>query len=344
VAVIGHRHPAPSSPGTVLVLRALGLGDAVTGIAALRGIRRAWPASRLVLAGPGWLGGWLRGLGIVDEVLHATGLAVALRPAGAVGHIAVNLHGRGPDSHRVLRADGPERLVAFRNPEAGHDDGPEWRADEHEVVRWCRLVTAAGGSCDVDDLRLPRLADRHDGIVVHPGAAAGSRRWPASRWRAVVRALTSRGHRVILTGGPGERSQCAQVGDGQDRVWDLSGKLSVPALADLIAGTPLLLCGDTGPAHLATAYGTPSVLLFGPTPPDRWGPVIDPHLHTVLWHGDAGRGDPHTSEIDSRLAAIEVDEVLRAAAAMLESREPVKRQSAERGGSSAGLLERVGEP
>ena len=319
MAVIRHSHAARESPDTVLVLRALGLGDAVAGIAALRGVRRAWPASRLVLAAPGWLGGWLRGLGIVDHVLHARGLGPLDWPPDAVGHIAVNLHGRGPHSHRVLQATSPERLVAFQSLEARHE-GPEWRADEHEVERWCRLISAAGGPCGVDDLRLPRLADRHDDVLVHPGAAFGSRRWPVLRWRSVVRALVRRGHRVIVTGGPSERRICAQVVEGQDGVGDLSGKLSIPALADLIAGAPLLVCGDTGPAHLATAYGTPSVLLFGPTPPDHWGPAIDAHLHTVLWRGGRRRGDPQGVELDAGLAAIEVDEVLAAVDALLSER------------------------
>jgi ADP-heptose:LPS heptosyltransferase len=83
-----------------------------------------------------------------------------------------------------------------------------------------------------------------------------------------------------------------------------------------VARAGLVLCGDTGVAHLATAYATRSVLLFGPTPPDRWGPVIDPELHTVLWHGNERRssvGDPHAASIDPLLADISVDEVLAAA-------------------------------
>jgi ADP-heptose:LPS heptosyltransferase len=50
-----------------------------------------------------------------------------------------------------------------------------------------------------------------------------------------------------------------------------------------------VLCADTGVAHLATAFGTPSVVLFGPTPPARWGPPPERTRHRVLWSG--GRGD-----------------------------------------------------
>ena len=56
------------------------------------------------------------------------------------------------------------------------------------------------------------------------------------------------------------------------------------------------------------------MLLFGPTSPSQWGPIIDPELHTVLWHGRASPpGDPHGDAVDPALAAITVDEVLAAA-------------------------------
>ena len=87
------------------------------------------------------------------------------------------------------------------------------------------------------------------------------------------------------------------------RVRSLAGTLDLPGLADVVGRARLLVCGDTGVAHLATALGTPSVLLFGPVSPARWGPAVDPHLHTVLWHGD-GAGDPHGPEVDPALAAV----------------------------------------
>ncbi|MBO3093334.1 glycosyltransferase family 9 protein [Cellulomonas dongxiuzhuiae] len=309
--------------GDVLVLRALGLGDALTGVAALRGVRRAWPDRRLVLAGPAATGTWLRDLGVVDDLLVTQGLAPLTWDG--TGHVAVNLHGRGPQSHRVLAATRPSRLVAYATPE--HPQGPTWRADEHEVVRWCRLVTSAGGPCDASDLRLPVPPDRATApgtVVLHPGAASGSRRWPVARWGEVARALVAARQDVTLTGGPAEVDLCAAVAEasGRDpRV--LAGSLDVPGLAGLVAGARLVVCGDTGVAHLATAVATPSVLLFGPTPPRWWGPAIDSDRHAVLWHGDPHRpGDPHGTDVDPALTAITVDEVLEAAVALLAAPAP----------------------
>ena len=322
----------PDADGAVLVLRALGLGDAVSGIAALRGVRRRWPDRELVLAAPAAIGRWLRDLALVDAWLPCDGLASPLAwPRGARGHVAVNLHGRGPQSHRLLQATLPDALVAFSSKESGFASGPQWCEEEHEVRRWCRLVSSAGGPCGPDDLRLDR--DDDDGmVVVHPGAGSASRRWPAPRWANVARALVDAGEEVVVTGGPTERELCRQVAAAAG-ARDLAGRLTLPELAGLVARARLVLCGDTGVAHLATAYATRSVLLFGPTPPDRWGPAIDPQLHTVLWHGvpgGSGPGDPHAASIDPLLADISVDEVL--AAVRSGGAADVEREPTDRGG------------
>ena len=298
---------------TVLALRALGLGDALTGIPALRGLRRAHPGARLVLAAPAGVGGFLASFGVVDDVLDTAGLQ-PLPWAGEPPDVAVNLHGRGPQSHRLLREVRPGRMVAFACPEAGYRDGPPWPAQAHEVDRWCELVRWAGGHCSPDDLRLPGPREGSH-VVLHPGAASGSRRWPAERWAAVAAELARRGRDVVVTGVPAEADLCARVTAAHPGVRDACGNSSLAELADLVASAALVLCGDTGIAHVATAFGTPSVLLFGPVPPALWGPRIDTDRHTVLWHphDDDPVGDPHAESTDVRLMRVEVDEVLAAA-------------------------------
>jgi ADP-heptose:LPS heptosyltransferase len=73
-----------------------------------------------------------------------------------------------------------------------------------------------------------------------------------------------------------------------------------------------VLSADTGIAHLATALGTPSVVLFGPTSPARWGPPADRPQHRALW---AGRhGDPNGATPDPGLLRLEPRDVLEAIA------------------------------
>jgi ADP-heptose:LPS heptosyltransferase len=307
----------------VLVLRALGLGDLLASVAALRGLHRAWPGARLVLAAPAALGGWLTTLGVVDDVVAVRGLQDGALLASRAGtpDVVVNLHGRGPRSHRLLAGLQAQRLVGFACPQGGFDEGPQWHDHEHEVDRWVRLAAWAGGSADAEDLRLPPLGERASHVVVHPGAASGSRRWQAERWAAVAAVLAADGLPVVVTGTRAEAGLCAQVAASAPGIEDACGRHDLSGLAHLVGTAALVLSGDTGVAHVATAFGTPSVTLFGPVSPALWGARIDPHLHVALWaaSGDDPRpGDPHADVTDERLLATGVPEVLDAAVRLLE--------------------------
>ncbi|KQX62929.1 hypothetical protein ASD06_12035 [Angustibacter sp. Root456] len=307
----------------VLALRAIGLGDALTGVPALRGLRRRFAPRPVLLAAPAALGRWMTDLGVVDGYVPTRDLddqppGLALGP-----HDAVDLHGNGPLSRDLLTAARPGQVLSFAPPDPAAEvpqTWVEWTPDEHEVHRWIRLVGAWGAEASVDDLRLlPRPDGPHrpkpatGRVIVHPGAAYGSRRWPVDRFAAVARELAARGHDVVITGGPTERSLCAQVAELADlpATASTAGTLELPQLAGLVRDAALVVCGDTGIAHLATALAVPSVLLFGPVAPSAWGPAIDADLHTVLWHGD-GTGDPHGAAPDPHLLQVTVDEVLTA--------------------------------
>lgn len=297
----------------VLVLRALGLGDALTAVPALRGLRRLYGDRPLLLAGHEPVSGWLSRLGVVDAVVPTDGLSVQ-PPGRSLGrHTAVNLHGRGPQSHLLLQSGSPDELIAFDCPAACYKSNTRWRLDEHEVDRWCRVVRDAGGTCSPDDLRLSVDRAPDGAVVIHPGAVNAARQWPASRWIEVADELGADGRHVVLTGS--EVELCARIAAAAG-VEDLSGQLPLDEFASLIASAEVLLSGDTGVAHIATAVGTRSVTLFGPTPPAWWGPAIDPDLHTVLYRGSRP-GDPHADHPDEALLRITVPEVLQAARSQL---------------------------
>jgi ADP-heptose:LPS heptosyltransferase len=313
--------------GTVLVLRALGLGDLLTAVPALRGLRAARPGDRLVLAAPAGLAPLAALTGAVDEVLPAAGLAAPpVLPDRAAGPaLAVNLHGRGPRSTRSLLRLRPGALWAYAHPELPEVAGPPWRDGEHEVARWCRLLAAHGVAADPADLDLPAPpgpGPAPGAVVVHPGASSGSRRWPVGRFAAVAGALRRAGHRVVVTGSEAERplATVVAVRAGLPPAAVLAGRTDVLDLAALVAGARLVVCGDTGVGHLATAYGTPSVLLFGPVPATEWGPPSDRAQHVVLGGDGPGRRDPHGDEPDPGLLAVQVPAVLAAADAALPRR------------------------
>jgi len=116
-------------------------------VPALRALAAAFPGHRRQLAGPTALAPLARLADPGLEVVAAQGLA-PLAPDLHGPDVAVNLHGRGPQSHAVLRAAGPGRLIAFAHREFPEAGSVPWRAEEHEVHRWCRLLRESGVPVD----------------------------------------------------------------------------------------------------------------------------------------------------------------------------------------------------
>jgi ADP-heptose:LPS heptosyltransferase len=150
-------------------------------------------------------------------------------------------------------------------------------ADVHEVERSLSLVATLGYALPAGDdgaLRVRRPGAAPLGrayVVVHPGASVPARAWAPDRNAALVRALAAAGRRVAVTGAAGEREFTAQVA-GDDGI-DLGGRTDFAGLADVLANADCVVVGNTGPAHLAAAVGTPVVSLYAPTVPAvRWRP------------------------------------------------------------------------
>ena len=299
----------------VVILRPLKIGDFLTAVPAYRGIRRAFPHSRITLAAPRELRPLVELLdGAIDDLVHVRGVE-RLPHALAQADVGIDLHGEGPASHRQFLDAGVRRLIAFRHPmvlqTAG---GPAYDPQEHEVARWCRMLAHFGIVADPDDLDLrspsvvvPRRV--RGATLIHPGASSEARCWPVDRWIAVARAERRQGRPVIITGGRSEVERAGAIASAADvpATHNFVGRTNLNELAALVAASARVVCGDTGTAHLATAFRRPSVVLFGPTPPSGWGPPPRPY-HRVLWNGTVG--NPHASRIDPGLQAISAHRVI----------------------------------
>jgi lipopolysaccharide heptosyltransferase II len=161
----------------------------------------------------------------------------------------------------------------------------------HEVRRQLDLVAALGFPASDDHLsvRVPPDAVRRmrsllasrdvsgarPWAVLHSGASAPSRRYPADRFATAGRLLAERhGWRIVLTGSEAERPVVEELRRiiGPSAV-ALAGQLTIADLAALLAQAPLLIAGNSGPVHLAAAVGTPVVDVYALTNPQHtpWG-------------------------------------------------------------------------
>jgi ADP-heptose:LPS heptosyltransferase len=196
--------------------------------------------------------------------------------------LALVLRMAGVPAIAAISADYPGTLLDVRlRPDIDFTD------DAPEPERALAVANAAGCPLpDGDDgalrVRTPPDVSHLTGsgpyLVLHPGATVPARRWPAHRCAEAVQALAADGHRVLVTGGPAEKDLTAEVAGSAGT--DLGGATSLAELAGVLAGAEVVIVGNTGPAHLAAAVGTPVVSLFSPVVPAvRWAPYRVP---TVL--------------------------------------------------------------
>lgn len=195
--------------------------------------------------------------------------------------------------------ENPYQLLTDWVPDP--DPGPDPALARHEVRRQLDLVASVGfrpaaseaslrvaipssARSEVDTL----LGDLgiNDGpgplVVIHPGASAPSRRYPAEGFAGAAQRLAQDGCRIVVTGSPAEADLAESVrGAAGGRAWSLAGCLGLPQLGAVLARADLLVANNTGPVHLAAAVGTPVVDLYAQTNPQHTPWAVP---HRTLFH------------------------------------------------------------
>jgi ADP-heptose:LPS heptosyltransferase len=220
-----------------------------------------------------------------DDLGVLTDRVRALAPDEAV--ISTSFHQSPLPLALLLRAAGVPRISAISVDYPGSllDVRHRVADDLPEPERALSLARAAGFELPLGDdgrlaVRRPLPPVPHDPgyVVLHPGASVPARAWPPHRCAEAVEAFACAGYRVLVTGGPGEKELTAAVA-GASGI-DLGGATTLAEMAALLDGATAVVVGNTGPAHLAAAVGTPVVSLFAPVvPAARWAPYGVP---TVL--------------------------------------------------------------
>ena len=282
---------------SVLAVRLDSLGDALVTSPAFRALAaRSGPVT--VLCGPAalpampYLPGVARAMAWRCPWIDAAAPSVLDAAVDAVRDLATGIdeaviftsfHQSALPTALVLRLAGVGRIGAYSDDFPGSllDVRASDPGDVPEPERAVALARACGFPGDGDarmrltaeatTAELPMPLDDAPLVVVHPGASSSARRWSVDRMTALVTALTAAGYQAVVTGAAHEQVLCRAVA-GSTGV-NTAGLLSFAQLATLLHRATCLVAGNTGPAHMAAAVGTPVVCLFSPVvPAARWAP------------------------------------------------------------------------
>lgn len=153
----------------------------------------------------------------------------------------------------------------------------------------------------------------HSWACINVGAGWPTKLWPPSRFAEVGQALYRKcGMKsLVVWAGESERHAAEQIVHGLGPAGVLAPNTTLPELAQWLRAATLLVSSDTGPAHLAVAVGTPSVVLFGPTWGDECGPYGSQHrvVQSIVMPAP---GAPKRRGAATAMNAIQVDEVFDA--------------------------------
>jgi lipopolysaccharide heptosyltransferase II len=295
----------------VLCVRLDTLGDVLMTTPALRAVRERGSARQVTLltSPPGaavarlvpviddvivYDAPWLKGTALRTDASADLAMVEALRAREFDAAIIFTVFSQSalPAAQLCYLADIPLRLAHSReNP---YQLLTTWVLDpepaqgiRHEVERQLALVEQVGfRTADTRlSLRVPLAARRRvlallaslglgagqPWLLVHPGATAPSRRYPAERFGEAARILSRESDAAVLvTGDASERALvgevCRVVGA---RAHGLAGHLALDEMAALVEAAPVLITNNTGPAHVAAAVGTPVVDLYALTNPQH---------------------------------------------------------------------------
>ncbi len=293
-----------TQPKTICVIRLSAIGDTCHALAVVRRIQDGWPRARIT-----WIIGKTearlladipdiefiifdksKGLHAYKDVREALGdktfdIALCMHASMRVNLLYRSIRAPVRLGFDRKRAKDFQWLFTNRRIAAAHG--------EHALEAMMSFATAIGVAprpmrwdIPLDEEVREFAADFCDPnkplVVISPCSSNRSRNfrnWSLENYAAAIKHLVNRNCRIVLTGGPSDleieygAALCANgIAD------NLVGKTSLKQLAALIDAADLVICPDSGPAHMATAFGTPVLGLYATSNPERTGPFASREL------------------------------------------------------------------
>lgn len=297
-----HRPPIsfPVPPKRVLVVCTQRIGDVLLATPLARSVKAAWPDTQLdFLVLPGTQG-VLEGNPDVHQVLAFPQRASLPEKLAQLGKIwrryDLAFAAIPSDRARIFAWAAARNAVGFTTAEEASwlkrhllkIAVPFDNLQTHTVTMGLRLVEALGLPT-IGQVQTPRVPAENwhqrleqlgltgitNYVVIHPNPKFRYKMWDSNKWITLICWLRQQGIEVLLTGS-GDPGEAAYVRDIAGKVPEgcrcLTGLLSLAETAELLKGARIFVGPDTAVTHLAAATGIPTIALFGPSNPVKWGP------------------------------------------------------------------------
>lgn len=317
-----------------LVVRLGALGDVVHAVPAVAALRVAFPSARIDWLVEGKHRAIVDLVTVVDRAVilerpTVAGWTAAVRTMRQVAYdVAIDLQGL-MKSAVLARASGARRVVGFSIWHLREKSARPFYSDAHEaegghvIAKNLRLLRAVGVEdetvrfplAEVTSTGLQELRARVSGrfALINAGAAWPNKRWPPRAFGELAAFIRDAcGLTPVVLWGPGEEALAGEVVASSSGSAVVAPSTTIDDIVALAREAALVVSGDTGPLHIATAVGTPTVSIFGPTDPDRNGP-FDPRDISVSRYDSCGCHYDRTCHQDAWcLAGVNVAEVCAA--------------------------------
>jgi ADP-heptose:LPS heptosyltransferase len=299
-----HGHFSPSS---IVILRALQLGDLLCAVPAFRALRAAYPSARITLVGLPWAKDFVhRFKNYLNDFIEFPGYpglperlpllhefpAFLARVQERKFDLALQMHGSGSFVNPLTVLFGALRTAGFYVRQEYCPDARRflpYPEREPEVRRNLQLLEFLGISPQGEHFEFPLTAgdraevralpesarlERAKYVCIHPGSRMLTRRWQPERFAAVADFLVKAGFTAVITGSPDEVPLAAAVKSAMRYpAVNLAGRTSLGGIAAIIRDARLLVSNDTGVSHIAAAFDTPRVVIVTGSDPNRWQPA-----------------------------------------------------------------------